>query len=111
MTLKLITTKKPLNPIKILKMELRKRKFYLTNHAKQNMINREMPNPNGLGLTPCNKKTKRLIRESCPKEGFNVNLVYWSTLIDRVRYVYVCSVKDIAEYIVITCFKYDENEK
>lgn len=92
-------------------MVLKKRKFYLTNHAKENMIKRDMPDPNTLGVQPANKKTRKLIRESCPKEGFDLKLIYWSTLIDRVRYVYVCSVKDVAEYIVITCFKYNENEK
>ena len=92
-------------------MLFKKRKFYLTTHAEKNMAERDMPNPNELSLSPCNRKTKKLIKESCPKEGFNVNLVYWSTLIHRVRYVYVCSVKDIKEYIVITCFKYDVIKK
>jgi hypothetical protein len=92
-------------------MLLKKRKFHLTYHAKKNMKIRDMPNPNVLWLSPCNRKTKKLIKESCPNEGFNVNLVYWSTLIDMVRYVYVCSVKDICEYTVITCFKYEELKK
>ena len=87
------------------------RKFHLTNHAKEKMKLRDMPNPNELGLRICYRKTKKLRKESCPKEGFNVNLVYWSTLIDRVRYVYVCCVKDIKEYVVITCFKYEELKK
>jgi hypothetical protein len=90
---------------------MRKRIFHLTKHAEENLIKRDMPHPNDLGLTQANKKTKKLIRESCPNEGFRSDYVYWSVRDNKIRYVYVCAIKDIAEYIVITCFKYEESKQ
>lgn len=82
----------------------------MTKHAEENLKKRDMPYPDVLGLIQANRKTKKLIRESCPNEGFRSDYVYWTTLDKKVRYVYVCAIKDIAEYIVITCFKYEENK-
>jgi len=84
----------------------RKKTFELTSHCEKRMEERSIPHPNDVGLVPANRKTKKLIRESCKKEGFKSDYVYWTVLVQQERLVYVCVQKDIAHYIVLTCFKY-----
>lgn len=66
-----------------------------------------MPHPYELGLVIANRKTKKLIKETCPNEGFKSDCIYWTQIIGKERYVYVTVQKDINHYIVLTCFKFN----
>lgn len=71
------------------------------------IIERGMPFPSPqLGLQIANRKTRKLIRESCPNMGIDKEHIYWTRIIEDERLVYVTVQKDINHYIVITCFKY-----
>lgn len=83
-----------------------KKTFDFTPHALKRMEQRNIPDPNGFGTKIANGKTKKLIRESCLKSGFNNEYVYWTKLTHEYRYVYVCVQKDVSQYTVVTCFKY-----
>lgn len=85
---------------------LRRKKFDITNHAQARMQERDIPHPSEMGLSIANGKTKKLVKESCLKEGFKSDYVYWTQRYLGFRYVYVCVQKDINHYILITCFKY-----
>jgi len=89
-----------------IKMRIRKKIFDISFHALKRMKEREMPNPNDLGLVIANRKTKKLIRNSCPEKQIKEDNIYWTQIIDGNRFVYVTVQKNVGEYLVLTCFKY-----
>lgn len=84
----------------------RKRIFETTNHSQKRLNERNIPHPHEVGLSIANKKTKKLIRESCGENGVREGYIYWSVIIKNERYVYVTLQINISHYLLITCFKY-----
>ena len=88
-------------------------KFYPTQHAIQRMRARGIEPPDFYKMTmkPAGKKMRRQIRESCKLTGTQNDKIYWVRRQHqdgkKILTVYVCIQTGIAEYTVITAFKYE----
>lgn len=85
--------------------------FFLTNHAKTRIKQRDLPMPFDVELKPVkNSKHKKEIRKICKVNGFkNDNEhVYWRNnhKIGGKYIVYVTVIKGVGKYLVITAFKF-----
>lgn len=87
-------------------MTVRKNSFEMSVHAHERANQRGMLHPHDIGLRVANRKTKKKIVESCSKEGYKKDCIYWTQIIDNERLVYVTVQKDVGKYLVLTCFKY-----
>lgn len=78
--------------------------FLLTNHAEIRMKERSIPSPSDIRLKSAGRKMRKIIRKNCLINGYKnewgSEFVYYT----NNRYVFVCVIKDIATYLVITAF-------
>ena len=83
-------------------------KFFLTNHAKIRMEERNVPFPDHKKVIPAGKRNMRRIQKSCKKYGFKRDWGGNTLYFVNGNYVYVCETRGVGKYQVITTFEVKE---
>jgi hypothetical protein len=79
--------------------------FIFSDHAKQRMLERAIPDPHAQNLTLVKNKLRQLLIANCPKNRYKLNHIYYRQNIQSKKIaVYVCVCEDVAVFKVVTVF-------
>ena len=78
-------------------------KFIHTTHAQSRMKTRGINPPDGQTLTNVGKRTRRIIRQTCPDKGCDLDeYIYFR---NNRKEIFVTKQLNAGEYLLITAFK------